>query len=59
MLARGEHRLSAVAKAVGARILAEAEYRRADPDALSCFNINTPEDYERALMLADTKSPPR
>lgn len=53
MLARGEHRLSAIADAVDSRILArivsEAEYRRADPDALSCFNINTPEDYARAL----------
>jgi molybdopterin-guanine dinucleotide biosynthesis protein A len=53
MLARGEHRLSAIADAVNsrisARIVSEAEYRRADPDALSCFNINTPEDYARAL----------
>jgi molybdenum cofactor guanylyltransferase len=56
MLARGEHRLSAVGEAVNARIVSEAEYRRADPDALSCFNINTPEDYARALKLADTKS---
>jgi molybdopterin-guanine dinucleotide biosynthesis protein A len=59
MLARGEHRLSAVAAAVDARIVSEPEYRRADPDALSCFNINTPEDYERALKLAETKSPSR
>jgi len=53
MLARGEHRLSAIADAVNSRIstliVSEAEYRRADPDALSCFNINTPEDYARAL----------
>jgi molybdopterin-guanine dinucleotide biosynthesis protein A len=59
MLAHGEHRLSAVAEAVNARIVSEAEYRRADPDAISCFNINTPEDYEHALKLADTKSSPR
>jgi molybdopterin-guanine dinucleotide biosynthesis protein A len=59
MLARGEHRLSAVAEAVNAHIVSEAEYRRVDPDALSCFNINTPEDYARALKLADKKSPPR
>ncbi len=63
MLARGEHRLGAIAGAVNsgilARIVSEAEYRRADPDALSCFNINTPEDYARALKLAGTKSPPR
>jgi molybdopterin-guanine dinucleotide biosynthesis protein A len=56
MLARGEHRLTAIADAVNsrisARIVSEAEYRRADPDALSCFNINTPEDYARAKTLA-------
>jgi molybdopterin-guanine dinucleotide biosynthesis protein A len=49
MLARGERRLGAIADAVNARIVSETEYRRADPDALSCFNINTPEDYARAL----------
>ncbi len=49
MLARGERRLSAIADAVNSRIVSEAEYRRADPDALSCFNVNTPEDYTRAL----------
>jgi molybdenum cofactor guanylyltransferase len=54
MLARGEHRLSTVADAVNARIVSEDEYRRADPDALSCFNINTPEDYARAKTLAIT-----
>jgi molybdopterin-guanine dinucleotide biosynthesis protein A len=54
MLARGEHRLSAIAGAVNAHIVSEAEYRRADPDALSCFNINTPEDYARAKTLAIT-----
>lgn len=59
MLTRGEYRLSAIADAVRTRIVSEAEYRRADPDALSCFNINTPEDYARALKLAGTKSPPR
>jgi len=55
MLSRGEHRLSAVADVVNARIVAEAEYRRADPDALSCFNINTPDDYARALKLSAMK----
>ena len=40
MLARGERRLGAIADAVNTRIVSEAEYRRADPDALSCFNIN-------------------
>ncbi|HEY2525387.1 MAG TPA: molybdenum cofactor guanylyltransferase [Candidatus Binataceae bacterium] len=59
MLARGERRLGAVAKAANCRIVAEAEYRHADPDALSCFNINTPADYARALGFGGAKSPPR
>jgi molybdopterin-guanine dinucleotide biosynthesis protein A len=54
MLARGERHLSAIADVVSARIVAETEYRRTDPDALSCFNINTPEDYARAKTLATT-----
>jgi hypothetical protein len=58
MLARGERRLSAIADAVNsgisARIVADAEYRRADPDGLSCLNINTPADYERAKTLVLT-----
>jgi molybdopterin-guanine dinucleotide biosynthesis protein A len=58
MLARGERRLSAIADGVNsgisARIVSDAEYRRADPDGLSCFNINTPADYERAKTLVLT-----
>ncbi len=54
MLARGEHRLTAIADAVNSHIVSEAEYRRTDPDALSCFNINTPEDYARAKILTIT-----
>ncbi len=56
MLSRGERRLRAVAGAVNARIISEAEYRLTDPDALSCFNINTPRDYARALKLAAAKT---
>jgi molybdopterin-guanine dinucleotide biosynthesis protein A len=52
MLARGERRLRTIADAVNARIVSEAEYRRADAEALSCFNINTREDYARAKALA-------
>jgi molybdenum cofactor guanylyltransferase len=52
MAAGGEHRLRAVAKNVKAHVVDEAEYRRHDPDALSCFNINTPADYTLALELA-------
>jgi molybdenum cofactor guanylyltransferase len=59
MLSRGEHRLSGVAEGVNARIVSEDEYRRADPDVLSCFNINTPEDYARAVKLTTAKASPR
>ncbi len=51
MRARGERRLGALVEAINARVIDEAEYRRADPDALSCFNINTPEDYARAKRM--------
>jgi molybdenum cofactor guanylyltransferase len=59
MLARGEHRPRAIADEVNARIVSEAEYRGADPGALSCFNLNTPEDYARAVKLAASGSLPR
>jgi molybdopterin-guanine dinucleotide biosynthesis protein A len=59
MLSRGEHRLSAIADAVNARLVSEEEYRRVDPDALSCFNINTPADYARAVKLTAAKVAPR
>ena len=51
MSARGERRLSALVEAINGRVIDEAEYRRIDPDALSCFNINTPEDYARATRM--------
>jgi molybdopterin-guanine dinucleotide biosynthesis protein A len=57
MAARGENRLSAIAENVKARVVYEAEYRRHDPGALSCFNINTPADYALALELARRRSP--
>jgi molybdopterin-guanine dinucleotide biosynthesis protein A len=52
MLARGEYRLGAILDAINVREIPEFEYRLADPDALSCFNINTPEDYTTALRLS-------
>ena len=52
MLARGERRLGAVIDAITVRNIPESEYRLADPDALSCFNINTPGDYKAALRLS-------
>jgi molybdopterin-guanine dinucleotide biosynthesis protein A len=52
MLVRGENHLSAIVDFVKTEVVDEAEYHRHDPDALSCFNINTPADYARALKLA-------
>ncbi len=57
MLAREEYRLSSIVGAAEVRIISEDEYRRVDPDALSCFNINTPADYGRALKLAGITAP--
>lgn len=52
MAARGKHRLSAVVENIHARLVNEAQYRQRDPEGLSCFNINTPADYARALKVA-------
>ena len=52
MAAGGQRHLSAVVDRVRTCVVEEAEYRRHDADALSCFNVNTPGDYERALKLA-------
>jgi molybdenum cofactor guanylyltransferase len=57
MIERGEHRVTAIADAADVRIISEEEYRRVDPDALSCLNINTSEDYARALKLAGVSEP--
>jgi molybdopterin-guanine dinucleotide biosynthesis protein A len=52
MVERGERRLSFVGEAANVRLIGESEYRLIDPQGRSCFNINTPEDYARALELA-------
>lgn len=52
MVERGKRPLGAIVDIIDARIVAEAEYRRADPDCRSCFNINRPADYKRALKIA-------
>jgi molybdopterin-guanine dinucleotide biosynthesis protein A len=48
----GEKRLTASASAINARKVAEEEVRKLDPQLTSFFNVNTPEDYRRALELA-------
>ena len=50
--ASGEKRLTANANAVNARRVGELELRAIDPELSSFFNVNTPEDYQRALKLA-------
>jgi molybdenum cofactor guanylyltransferase len=51
-VAGGEKRLMAIAAAVNARKVDEDEVRKIDPQLLSFFNVNTPEDYRRALEIA-------
>jgi molybdopterin-guanine dinucleotide biosynthesis protein A len=52
MIGRGVSRLQAVVPHLGARIVNEDEMRAFDPELLSFFNVNTPEDYHRALQMA-------
>ena len=40
-----------------ARIVGEDETRPYDPDLLSFFNVNTPEDYALARALAEKLAP--
>jgi molybdopterin-guanine dinucleotide biosynthesis protein A len=48
----GEKRLTASAGAINAKRVGEHELRRLDPELNSFFNVNTPEDYQRALKMA-------
>jgi molybdopterin-guanine dinucleotide biosynthesis protein A len=52
MLARGVDSLRALATAVPARELDEVELRRIDPELRFLRNVNTPEEYQRALAEA-------
>ncbi len=54
--ASGEKRLAASAGVVNARKVSEEELRAIDPQLASFFNVNTPEDYQRALKLAGIES---
>ena len=55
MRTRGEHRLHEIVNFARVRIVPEEELRAFDPELLSFFNVNTPEDYQRALQLIDQK----
>jgi len=55
MRGKGEHRLHEIVNFARVQIVPEEDIRALDPDLLSFFNVNTPEDYERALKLSDAK----
>lgn len=50
--AGGERRLTAIATRLAMRRVGAEELRTADPELVSFVNVNTPEDYARALRLA-------
>jgi molybdopterin-guanine dinucleotide biosynthesis protein A len=52
LAANGEKRLTASASAINGRRVTEQELRKIDPQLTSFFNVNTPDDYQRALKLA-------
>jgi|SRR5579885_1053075 molybdopterin-guanine dinucleotide biosynthesis protein A len=52
MVQRGERALHRVGSALDARLVDEDELRRHDPELLSFFNVNTPQDYARARRIA-------
>ena len=49
---KGVTRVREIVRLVNARIVDEAELRRFDPELKSFLNVNTPEEYKRALRLA-------
>jgi len=55
----GALRIQDLATEVRTREIGPAELVRYDPDGLLFFNVNTPEDYERAATLATRRDPPR
>ena len=54
MVASGEKRLTKIIDALSIRRVGESELRAIDPDLHSFMNVNTPEDYQRALQLSRT-----
>ncbi len=55
-LARGERRIVSFYHEVGVRYVERAEIARFDPQGLSFFNVNTPDDWARARALARCRS---
>ena len=52
ILRRGDRRVVDIYAAIRVRYLEPEEITRFDPDGLSFFNVNSPEDWERAQELA-------
>jgi molybdopterin-guanine dinucleotide biosynthesis protein A len=50
-----EDRLHAIVNFAKVRVVPKEEIRALDPELLSFFNVNTPEDYQRALKLMDQR----
>ncbi len=50
-IASGEQRLTSITAALRAHRPGESEMRQIDPDLRSFLNVNTPEDYNRALAI--------
>ena len=57
MIGREERRLQDLVPVLDARIVGEDEIRPYDPELLSFFNLNTPEDYAQARKLAGKLAP--
>ncbi len=55
-LSRGEYKIRLLFRRLRVRTVGEKVLREKDPDLLSFFNVNTPEDLEKALRLADAGS---
>jgi molybdenum cofactor guanylyltransferase len=55
MRKNGESRLHEIVNFAKARMIPEAEIRALDPELLSFFNVNTPDDYQRALKLMEDR----
>jgi molybdopterin-guanine dinucleotide biosynthesis protein A/RimJ/RimL family protein N-acetyltransferase len=51
MTAENEQRLTEIPRFMNARIVVESELRKLDPELASFINVNTPDDYRRALAM--------
>ncbi len=51
-LSRGEYKIRLLFRKLRVRTVEEKVLREKDPDLLSFFNVNTPEDLEKAVRLA-------